>query len=832
MGYTNAPAEFQKCTSFVLQDEIPHVANVFIDDLPVKGPKSTYPDEEGDPEVLEENPGIRRFIWEHAVDVHRIMHRIKDVGATFSATKIQLCLPDVLIVGQRCTPEGRLPDTEKVSKILNWPIPTTVKEARGFMGLCGTVRIWILGFSELAKPITKLWKKDEPFIWGEEQDEAFERLKERVCSAPAMRSIDYTSANPVILSVDSSFVAVGIILSQIDDEGKRRPARYGSLPMGDTESRYSQPKLELYGLYRALRHFRLHIIGVQALIVEVDAKYIKGMLNEPDLQPNATINRWIQGILLFDFTLVHVPAIRFKGPDALSRRPLADDEEIEPDEDSWLDDIALFTGISQEHYRPHSLSHYNPTYSYEPTSLPSVLGSTTSQEKNLRDIFKFLSTFEAPYFERTAQRRKFVNRATQYFVRGDQMFKRIVGRPPLLVVFDANKRVAILHNAHEELGHKGVQATFETIRYRFYWPHLYTDVKHHVQSCHECQVRSVKKMHIPITVSTPATIFVKVYVDIMKMPSAAGHKNLVLARDDLSRYVEGRALRSPSAKAMAKFFWEDLYCRYGAIGQVVTDNGPEVKGAFDQLLMRVDIPHVMISPYNSQANGVVERGHFNIREAIVKSCGKNITKWPEKVRQALFAENITTSRVTGWSPFYLLHGVHPVLPFDLTEATFMVEGFHANMDPADFLSLRIRQIERRQEDLDHAAKTLKKARFKSKAQFEHKFRLRMHRTSFHKGDLVLVRNTRIEKELNRKTKPRYLGPFVIERQTKGGSYVLREMNGVLSKRGVAAFRLVPYISRDLSLLPSLADPLEEEDETLSLSSAHVSSEEELVTGSD
>jgi hypothetical protein len=45
-------------------------------------------------------------------------------------------------------------------------------------------------------------------------------------------------------------------------------------------------------------------------------------------------------------------------------------------------------------------------------------------------------------------------------------------------------------------------------------------------------------------------------------------------------------------------------------------------------------------------------------------------KWPEKVRQALFAENITTSRVTGWSPFYLLHSVHPILPFDLTEATF------------------------------------------------------------------------------------------------------------------------------------------------------------------
>ena len=64
--------------------------------------------------------------------------------------------------------------------------------------------------------------------------------------------------------------------------------------------------------------YRLHIYGVKELHVEVDAKYIKGMLNEPDLQPNATMNRWIQGILMFDFKLIHVPADKHRGPDALS----------------------------------------------------------------------------------------------------------------------------------------------------------------------------------------------------------------------------------------------------------------------------------------------------------------------------------------------------------------------------------------------------------------------------------------------------------------------------------------------------------------------------------
>ena len=58
---------------------------------------------------------------------------------------------------------------------------------------------------------------------------------------------------------------------------------------------------------------------------------------------------------------------------------------------------------------------------------------------------------------------------------------------------------------------------------------------------------------------------------------------------------------------------------------------------------------------------------------------------------------------------------------------------------------------------------------------------------YQSGDLVLVRNTAVEKELNKKTKPKYLGPYEIDRHTKGGSYVLKEMDGTILCQGVAAF---------------------------------------------
>jgi hypothetical protein len=105
------------------------------------------------------------------------------------------------------------------------------------------------------------------------------------------------------------------------------------------ESRYSQAKLELYGLFRALHAYCIYIIGVENLVVEVDTKYLKGMLNNPDIQPNTTINRWIAGILLFDFKLVHVPAIHHTAADGLSRRfPAPEDLPEMDDFEEWIDD--------------------------------------------------------------------------------------------------------------------------------------------------------------------------------------------------------------------------------------------------------------------------------------------------------------------------------------------------------------------------------------------------------------------------------------------------------------------------------------------------------------
>ncbi|KAI0037427.1 hypothetical protein FA95DRAFT_1477644, partial [Auriscalpium vulgare] len=127
----------------------------------------------------------------------------------------------------------------------------------------------------------------------------------------------------VILAVDTSPIAVGFLLCQADaDDPKSRKkrwyARFGSIALNDREARFSQPKLELYSLFRALRALKIYLIGVRNMVVEVDAHYIKGMLDNPDIEPLASMNRWIIAILMFHFVLVHVPGLSH-GPDGMSR---------------------------------------------------------------------------------------------------------------------------------------------------------------------------------------------------------------------------------------------------------------------------------------------------------------------------------------------------------------------------------------------------------------------------------------------------------------------------------------------------------------------------------
>jgi hypothetical protein len=82
----------------------------------------------------------------------------------------------------------------------------------------------------------------------------------------------------------------------------------------------------------------------------------------------------------------------------------------------------------------------------------------------------------------------------------------------------------------------------------------------------------------------------------------------------------------------------------------------------------------------------------------------------------------------------------------------------------------------------------------------------MHNYNFERGDLVLLCNTQIEKALNHKMHPRYLGPLIVIARNYGRAYILCELDGTIFHRPVTAFQLLPYLARkSIPLPPNFTD---------------------------
>ena len=224
--------------------------------------------------------------------------------------------------------------------------------------------------------------------------------------------------------------------------------------------------------------------------------------------------------------------------------------------------------------------------------IPVYALSGDAQDQALLKIRQYLQSLEIPEFATRAARQRFLKKASKHFVQEGHLFRRCSNRIPVKVIFDLAERQKIMQEAHDKHGHKGVQATFETIRQRFFWPYFHSDTQKYVSSCHECQIRSTKKVEIPVTISTPVTIFTKIYLDTMLMPVAKGYRYIVAARDDLSGACEARALKEATARAVSQFLWEQIICRYGTIAEIVTDNGTPFIKDLDILASRYHIYHI------------------------------------------------------------------------------------------------------------------------------------------------------------------------------------------------------------------------------------------------
>ena len=152
----------------------------------------------------------------------------------------------------------------------------------------------------------------------------------------------------------------------------------------------------------------------------------------------------------------------------------------------------------------------------------------------------------------------------------------------------------------------------------------------------------------------------------------------------------------------------------------MTDNRTAYVTTLDWLEEHFGIQHIRISAYNSRANGIIKWQHCMIRESIVKACKGNILKRLTVTPYAFWADQATTCESTGHSPFYMAHGVKPVLLFDILLATFLVPNLNP-LSTVELIATHTRQLQRCEDDLAAIHSNMLKSRFESVQQFERQY---------------------------------------------------------------------------------------------------------------
>lgn len=147
-----------------------------------------------------------------------------------------------------------------------------------------------LKFYTITRPLISLIRKDISFKWGNAQQDTITCLTDKIIKSLALHHLDYKSSWGVVFAVNTFVIAISFILSQEGENGKHYLNCFCSISLMSIESQCSQAKLKLYDLFWALRAVCIFIFGVTNLVIEMDVKYVKDIINNLDLQPNIFIN--------------------------------------------------------------------------------------------------------------------------------------------------------------------------------------------------------------------------------------------------------------------------------------------------------------------------------------------------------------------------------------------------------------------------------------------------------------------------------------------------------------------------------------------------------------
>ncbi|SNX84008.1 uncharacterized protein MEPE_02716 [Melanopsichium pennsylvanicum] len=705
-GLCNAPATFQRLMNHMLSDLLDVSVIVYLDDILV------FSNNEAD----------------HHHHVCQVLDRLRKHQLYCAPDKCEFHTDSVKFLGYLVSPDGLSMDPTKVSTVLEWPPPQSIRQIQVFLGFANFYRRFIRHYSRVAAPLTDLLKggASGKVDLPPEATAAFNRLKEAFTSAPILRHFSPTLYT--VVETDASDAVVAAVLSQwhpqpgadASAEPNSRshtlhPVAYWSQKMIPAERNYKIHDKELLAIVDACGAWRHYLHGLtRPFLIYTDHQALQYFQTKRQL--NRRQARWQADLAEFDFVLHYRPGKEAVRPNALSRRHnLFPDGPSRPDpaNQATLLPVNLFARAAGVH-------------SSDP--LPTEWIETLRKAANLPPNVA-------------------VRDGVPYTTEGH------VYLPPQL----RDKALHLLHD-HPTAGHPGRKTTLHLMRQRFYWPTMVQDTDSYVASCAACR-RAKHPRHKPhgyLLPSVPpdrpwSTITMDHITDLLpSLANGTTYNSILVVVDRLTKFVVFiPANKTDTAETLAYQLHRYVFSYFGLPDTIVSDRGTTfVASVWTELLRALRIKGSYSSAYHPQTNGQTERANQTLELFLRFYTAYDHSDWATLLPTAQLALNQRPSATTTIAPaiacFTFAPRAHPSIP----PAT-------SNVPSAD--KVRVCQ--------DAIAKAnLAVAKW---------FNRRRSDVSFRRGDLVLLRTKHLRSDRpSHKLSNPLAGPFKVDKVISNRAYRL------------------------------------------------------------
>ena len=617
-----------------------------------------------------------------------------------------------------------------------------------------------------------------------------------------MKSLNYSEeAEKIILVMNASLQEWKAVLQQLNEKTKKRHStRYENEMWSKQETRYDAKKRECKDLLKALKKVRFWLYEIK-FIIEIDANILMTQLNRSTLNlSDALMTRWLAWIRLFDFEVRHVSEKKHDALNELSRRSR---EFFNDQDEAHEKNINDFIDAQLNVLRLCSIIV---------TLKEKKLVLENSYSNHSRVIAKYLITLSRFFDMITKEFRKFKLETLKFLIRDKHLFRRIIKTKSLQRVIDRQKnRDRILQKLHDESEHKDKEETYRKIIERYWWKSVWKNVCAYVKFCEKCQLRTSRREKKTLHLTWTAAIWEKIEVNVIHMLLSDEKRYIVLAWNDLSEWVKRRALKSADAKFVARFLYENVICRHDCMKKLMMNEEFENKDVIEVLIERYKIWRVVVLIYHSQTNDMMKRRHMTIVNALAKMTMTGNSHWTRHFHSVLWANRTTVRAFTEMTLYRVLYESDAVLSVELDISTWQILFWEQARTTSKLLTLRARQLKRRNENLKEAALHLRRMRETDKEIWDDQRRI--HTSLIVKNDLVLLHDTKLNNIHIQKLTWRWLESFrVVKVNSIKNWYKIAEVDEAILKKTVAENWLKKFVTR--SFKSDVSEKIQQENDDL------------------